>query len=489
MPKKGVKGIKGIKEKEMKEVIVCDLDGTLIRNDISYEAIISFLHQKPFKIGSLIGVLILSFFRGRQYMKSFLQRHTFFDSKHLPYHQGVLDYLSSKKEQGHKLVLATASNIHLARRVNEHLSSLFDDVLGSTEKNNLKGHEKAKQLKQRYGLNYIYLGDARVDNAIWDQAKGAVVVGASTKVLHHREKLLKHIACKKQTFKSFLKSFRTHRWLKNFLIFIPSILSLDILSASIFYTTFLGFVSFCLIASSIYVFNDVLDVHSDRRHPRKKNRPIARGDLQVAPALTMACFLAMVALSLSFSLSWPFFLCLLAYVLANIFYSFYFKKILIVDVFVLTALFLLRIYSGNVLGSIEISYWLILFCLYLFLGLALLKRYCELIENKASSFSGKAYLSEDCKPIYLFGIFSHFSAVFAFPFYIHSHRVQQVYATPELLWGIFICLLIWVNILWVQVYRGRITNDPISFIVKDKASCIILFISLLLFVAAKKLAF
>lgn len=165
-----------------------DLDGTLIKNDTTFLAVQLFIKSHPFLSFPL---LLIWLFRGRAYLKAQLAKRVDIDPKTLPYHLPFLQWLHSEKAHQRKLILVTATNRKFADAVAQHLN-IFDDVLASDEKVNLRAHAKAAVLDQRYGKKgYDYAGNSRDDLAVWSEANQAIVVNANPTVLRLAQTRLK----------------------------------------------------------------------------------------------------------------------------------------------------------------------------------------------------------------------------------------------------------------------------------------------------------
>jgi 4-hydroxybenzoate polyprenyltransferase len=179
--------------------------------------------------------------------------------------------------------------------------------------------------------------------------------------------------------KALLKTMRPRQWPKNIFIFAALVFDKQLLNVEAFLRTLAGFVLFCLISSSVYIFNDLADVEADRQHPEKKNRPIAAGKLPVGVAWAAGVVLVIVSLSLAFLLAPSFAAVLFVYFLLNVAYSKWLKHVPIIDVFVIAAGFVLRVHAGVTLIQVErFSPWLyvVMTLLSLFLGFG--KRRAEL---------------------------------------------------------------------------------------------------------------
>ena len=187
---------------------------------------------------------------------------------------------------------------------------------------------------------------------------------------------------------ALLKTMRPRQWPKNIFIFAALVFDKQLLNAEAFLRTLAGFVLFCLISSSVYIFNDLADVEADRQHPDKKNRPIAAGKLPVSVAWVAGIGLVIVALSLAYLLAPNFAAVLFIYFLLNIAYSKWLKHIPIIDVFVIAAGFVLRVHAGVTLIQVErFSPWLyvVMTLLSLFLGFGKRRAELALLAHGAGS--------------------------------------------------------------------------------------------------------
>jgi len=176
-----------------------------------------------------------------------------------------------------------------------------------------------------------------------------------------------------------LKAMRPRQWTKNAFIFAALVFDRKLLDLNALKQTALAFLLFCLLASSVYLINDIIDRESDRNHPVKKNRPIASGKLPVKIALAVGIFLLLVSLTGAFFLSRGFLVIALVYFVLNIFYSKWLKHIPLIDVLVIAACFVLRVAAGvSVIEVQRFSPWLYVVTTLLALYLGFGKRRAEL---------------------------------------------------------------------------------------------------------------
>ena len=176
----------------------------------------------------------------------------------------------------------------------------------------------------------------------------------------------------------YYKLLRIPQWIKNFFVFTPLVFSQHLFHTDYFLKTLAGFFIFCLLSSSVYIFNDIVDAEADRAHPTKKNRPIASGKISVNHAIIIIfILLALIAVSLPF-FNFKFNLAVGLFFLLNILYSFLFKHIVLLDVFSIAAGFMIRIAAGAYVINVEISSWLVLTTMFISLFLGVMKRFSEL---------------------------------------------------------------------------------------------------------------
>lgn len=178
--------------------------------------------------------------------------------------------------------------------------------------------------------------------------------------------------------KEFLKLMRVTQWIKNIFLFVPLVFSKHLFHHGYFEITVQAFLVFCFISSVVYTVNDIVDIKSDKLHPKKKFRPIASGKISKNNAFLLASVLLIISISFSWSLNHSFAYLAFGYLLLNVFYSFIFKHIVLLDIFSIAAGFMIRVAAGAVVINVELSSWLILTTLFLSLFLAIMKRRSEL---------------------------------------------------------------------------------------------------------------
>jgi 4-hydroxybenzoate polyprenyltransferase len=458
------------------------LDGTLIATDTLWESVLLLLRHNFLQCF----LLPLWLIKGKAYFKHKIAQHVTLDVATLPYRENVLTFLQREKASGRMLVLATAAHQTIAQAVASHLK-LFDDVIASDAHTNMKGTTKRDALKQRFGV-YDYIGDSRADLPILQAAHESFLVAHSAALREHCPPD-NVFSVPKSSWLVWLKVLRPHQWVKNVLIFLPLLLSHQLLEPGKLENALLAFVAFSLAASAGYVLNDLLDLAADRAHPSKKHRPFAAGLVPILYGLPL--FVVLVSLSLLVSLWWLpwFFTAMLAlYLLLTITYSFYIKHKLIIDVIVLGGLYTLRILAGGIAVSVPPSSWLLAFSMFFFISLAFLKRYIELLHlYDQKVIKNRGYEVGDIEMVANVGTTSGYLAVLVFALYINSEKVAELYQSPAILWIICPILLYWITRIWFLAKRQLLLDDPVQFALTDKMSwlvvaCIIVFVVLAGFV-------
>lgn len=451
-----------------------DLDGTLIHSDMLHELSLRLLAYSP------LSVLKLPFWlaSGKAVLKRQLTDRLTFDPTSLPYNEELIFWLRQQRSGGRRLVLCTASDQGVADAIAANLG-LFDEVLASDGVINLAGRHKADALVARYGeKGFDYAGNSAADIPVWEHARRAIVVNASAGVQQSAE------ACAEveQVFVAaakgvgvWRKAFRVHQWLKNLLLFIPLFAAHRVGELENWLTLGLAFVAFSLCASSVYIANDLLDLESDRKHPRKCKRPFAAGVLPVWQGVVVAPILLLASLGVASFVGGGFLPWLAGYFLLTCLYSFKLKQLVLVDCLMLAVLYTLRIVAGAAAVEMSLSFWLLAFTGFLFLSLAFVKRFAELqvqLLHGKHKAAGRGYFTDDAPLIQMLGIVSGFSAVLVLALYLNSADVLRLYLAPEWVWGCVPVMLFWVSWVWLQAHRGQMHDDPLVFAVKDKASLI-----------------
>lgn len=457
------------------QVALCvDLDGTLLKSDVLYESVLALLSRNPF----YLFLLPLWLLRGKAALKHEIASRVDLDAASLPYDERLVEMLGTTPIRPR--VLCTATNGKYANAIAEHLG-VFDLVIASDESRNLAGKRKADMLVERFGeRSFDYAGNEECDLRVWERARSAWVVNGSEALARRAarvSRLEQHLPAARGGLKVWLKAVRLHQWLKNLLVFVPLFASHRFLEASAVIPTTIAFVAFGLCASGVYVLNDLLDLPSDRLHPRKRRRPFAAGDLPLLHGLVAAPLLTLAGFALAISVGWTFATVLAGYYAMTLAYSLRLKRVVMVDVVLLAALYTVRIIGGAAALGTGLSFWLLAFSMFLFLSLAVLKRYTELatmLANGQERASGRGYNVEDLPLLQSLGAAAGYCAVLVFALYINSPESTDLYRRPQVLWLICPMLLYWISRAWVKAHRGLMDDDPVVFAVTDRVSQVVI---------------
>ncbi len=273
-----------------------DMDGTLLRIDTLHEAAFAAISADWRVAPRLIGWL----FDGKVRVKQELSKLWDFDPSKLPYNKSILEYLHAQRGTGRRLVLCTAAHRDIAERVARYLN-IFDEVIATEGTLNLRGPTKADVLCCRFGRGkFIYAGNDASDHAVWECAAAAIVVNASGSVqraAQARHRVISLLDGQTNIARSVLRAMRPYQWVKNALCLIPLLAAGDFTDTGAWAAALMTALSFCLVASGIYLLNDIFDLAADRAHPRKSSRPFANGDLSVAIGLILSPILLLGGLA------------------------------------------------------------------------------------------------------------------------------------------------------------------------------------------------
>jgi 4-hydroxybenzoate polyprenyltransferase len=458
-----------------------DLDGTLLATDSLPEAAVAACVADPRILLALPGWLA----QGKARLKEELAQRWDFDPAQLPYHLEFLAYLQEQKAQGRMLVLATATDRRIAQKIADHLS-LFDEVIASDGVTNLGGDAKAAALVERFGAKgFIYAGNARADIAVWREAAAAVVVAAPHRVraaAAAETPVMHAVARQDSVLRGLIRALRPHQWVKNLLVFVPLICAAAFDSIGSWVAALECFFGFCAIASAIYLLNDITDLASDRAHPRKARRPFASGAVPIALGLALVPIL----LTIAFFLGWYTDAArdLGLYAVLSVSYNLKLKEMPLVDVFVLAALYTVRLFGGGEASGYPVSLWLLGFSSFMFLSLALIKRVSELqlvLKQQRNVNGRRGYMTQDLTALEMMGCAASFTSALVLTLYVQSDTASRYYAHAKLLWGIVPLMLFWQCRLWLSTTRGYMHDDPIVYAARDWVSWVV-FVMLVVFV-------
>jgi 4-hydroxybenzoate polyprenyltransferase/phosphoserine phosphatase len=470
-------------------VLCVDLDGTLVKSDTLYDSALAVARHRPSAVLKFPGWLL----QGKAALKRHLANTIRLDVAHLPYNRELLQYLEQQRATGRPLYLATAADADTANRIANHLG-LFTGVLASDGQLNLAGKNKLAAFQSRFGDNFSYIGNALPDLPLLQHCHEPMTANPTPAL---RAALRKSRITPTRTFdervspfKAWLKAIRLHQWAKNFLIFLPLLLA-HAWAAGVVAGAVLAFFSFGFCASATYIVNDLLDLEADRQHPRKRHRPFASGDLSVVSGVLVVTLFLVASLTLGLLvpraisfLSPDLFLLhpyrfldwLGIYLVTTLGYSLRLKRVVLVDVIVLSGLYTIRIVAGSAATGIAVSTWLASFSIFFFLSLAFVKRFAELEnlrERGGVSIGGRGYYIADIEQLRSFGSASGYASVVVLTLYISNLDAAQLYRHTNRLWLLVPVLLLWISRLWLQASRGQLDEDPVVYAITDRRSLLL----------------
>ncbi len=452
--------------------LVVDLDGTLIRTDLLHESAVALFRTAPLR------ALLMPFWlrRGKAALKQKLAQHTSIDTGLLPYNQELLAWLGQQREAGRRLILCTASDQKLAQAVASSCA-LFDEVIASNGTVNLDGRNKADALVQRFGKGgFDYAGNSHVDLAVWQQARRAVVVNPGRALASRAQaccEVDKVFESPARSLSTWGRALRVHHWLKNALVLVPLFAAHQFSDATARLDVFWAFIAFSLCASSVYVVNDLMDLESDRQHPRKRHRPFSSGALPLWVGVILAPLLALGGFLFAGLLSTVFVYWLSVYFALTWAYSWWLKRVVLLDCLTLALLYTLRVVAGAEAARLAPSFWLLAFSAFLFLSLSFVKRYAELLVHQTAGkdrLKGRGYRASDAPVILALGVASGYTAVVVLALYLNSDAMLRLYSSPGPVWATVPILVYWVSWMWLRAARGEMHDDPLVFAFKDKTS-------------------
>ena len=467
-----------------------DLDGTLVKSDTLVDSVLALARQYPQGLIQIPGWMA----QGKAAFKQHVTTAVTLDVEHLPYNMPLLEWLRAEHGRGRLIYLATAADRRLANRVADHLG-LFHGVLASDGETNLAGDNKLAAFRSQFGESFCYIGNAHPDIELLRACESPMVANPHSSLTsglkHAGVTAAQRFDDQASPLRAWLKAIRLHQWAKNTLIFVPLLLAHDWNIAAVAAAA-IAFLSFGLCASATYIINDLLDIEADRRHLRKRRRPFAAGDLSafagVAAVAVMMCASVLLALLLPHLFAampgnhaalpkpYSFFEWLAIYTATTLTYSFYLKRKLLLDVFVLSGLYTVRILAGSSATGVPISTWLAGFSVFFFLSLAFVKRFSELEalrERGGAVSNGRGYVVGDLEQLRALGTGAAYAAVVVTTLYISNSDTARLYAHTGRLWMVVPVLLLWLSQVWMLTSRGEMHDDPVVWAITDKRSLLL----------------
>jgi 4-hydroxybenzoate polyprenyltransferase len=457
-----------------------NLDGTLVRSDVTSEGIVRLIRDHILQCLAILWWWL----QGRAVLAQRVAASAPLETAILPENEAFLDWLREQHRLGRPLVLCTT----LKRVIAEHIAArhpLFNEILDSG------GGPLGPALVAKFGAGgFDFAGHSWSDLPAWQQARRAIVVAPGMTL----QRRLTRIPQLERAFpatpagaRTWLRALRVHQWAKNILIFLPAAGAHRLLQPAVASQSLLAFATFGLCASGTYLLNDLMDLDSDRRHPSKRRRPFAAGDLSLGSGILAACVLIGGSFALAMFLGWRYMAVLATYLVATLWYSRSLKRVAMVDVLTLAALYALRVIAGSAATAIVPSFWLLAFTMFLFLSLAVAKRFSELklmMQAGRTDAAGRGYTTDDVPLLQACGVSSGYIAVLVMALYVNSEVAQSMYTHAQALWLLCPLLLYWITRVWIKTSRGLMHDDPVIFALRDRRSLTVGLLAAVLVVAA-----
>jgi 4-hydroxybenzoate polyprenyltransferase/phosphoserine phosphatase len=461
--------------------LVIDVDGTLARGDFLWEGLVQLCSRRP---GS-VPALLRSALRGKAALKEFVARETRVDISSVPLEPAALRLIEEARAEGRLVILASGAHETHVAALGARVQA--DMVWGSDGTESLTGAAKLKRIRAHFE-QFDYVGNSMADLPLLTGARRAFAVNmpalARWRARRRRVDLVV-LAARGGILGALVRALRPHQWAKNALLLLPA-LAAHLTWTSIDAVRFAaGFFAFSMLASAVYLVNDVIDLPHDRQHETKRNRPVAAGELSIPLALAaagVACVLAVLAAA---TLPARFQGVLVAYFLVASAYSLVLKRRALVDVMVLAMLYASRVVAGAAIVAVPLSRWFVAFSIFFFLSLALAKRVVELRAKPPADpdvAASRGYLPSDLPILTSLGASAAAASSLVYCLYITETPVIGLYAHPDLLWLGLPVLLYWQARVWLLTARGTMHDDPVVFALRDRTSYA-LFAAFLLVVA------
>ncbi|MFM6973842.1 MAG: UbiA family prenyltransferase, partial [Agromyces sp.] len=376
--------------------LVVDLDGTYLKTDTLHELLMLAI-RRP---GVFFRAFVAYTRSGKAAAKRVLAENLQLDVSLLPMNPEVAEFATTASQDGRLVLLASGADAQIVNAFIDGNHS-FSEGISSDGVVNLTGARKAEALVDRFGRGgFDYVGNERADIDVWAASRKKYLASNSGSVprsirsIDFEAVLSAH---GRTPFRAWVKAIRPHQSAKNILVFLPLLAAHQINSVQAWLAMLAGYLVFSMMASSVYLLNDALDLSSDRQHTKKRRRPMASGDILPLYAVLGSLALAVLALGVGLLLGIPFFSVLLFYTATTIAYSFWLKRITLVDVLVLALLYMVRIFAGAALAGIELSFWFIAVTTFLFISLAFAKRFAEVsaATHATAKIPGRGYQPND----------------------------------------------------------------------------------------------
>jgi 4-hydroxybenzoate polyprenyltransferase len=452
-------------------------EGALLRTSVAQETLFASIRRHPLR------VLLLPLW--------LLRRGTppaadgALNWRTAPLFQGVHERLRGALAQGRRVILVTSQPGPWAAELAATLEGAEPLLLPPS------AQTAGSRLQELFGQGgFDYIGDGRHDLDICRAAHSTVLVSSNAAVIARTRAVARVeevVPRDNAGLVTYLKMIRVHQWLKNLLIFVPLLAAHKLTSSDSVRVALASFLAFSFCASAVYITNDLLDLEADRLHVRKRNRALAAGRIPLSGACGVALALLAVGAALAVSISALFVATLGLYFVMTLAYSLRLKRQVIVDVMLLAGLYTIRVVAGAVAVTVVPSFWLLALSMFMFLSLAIVKRYSEMLvtlSQEQQYAAGRGYSVHDLPVLLSLGIASGMAAIVVLALYIDDPVTHTLYPHTLYLWPIPPLMLYWISRVWMKSHRGEMHDDPVVFAIRDWQSLMILVLGAACFFAA-----
>ncbi len=265
-----------------------------------------------------------------------------------------------------------------------------------------------------------------------------------------------------------IELIRPKQWIKNLFVFAPILFAGKLMDIPMLLTNIVAFLAFCGISSSVYVLNDIVDVESDRVHKKKRFRPIAAGDVTITQAKVLFIVLLIITALLSLKLPLLFIFAISLYLINNLLYTFKFKNVVLLDVFSISAGFMLRVVAGAFAISVSVSSWMIITTIFISLFLGISKRRAELSGPNQDNLEKQRKVLSDYDVVFVdqMNTIAATGTIISYALYTVSEKAVQafhsellIYTTPFVIYGIFRYLYL--------LHKKNLGESPTQIVTRD----------------------
>lgn len=455
--------------------IAVDLDGTLFKTDTLVEGFFHALFHHPRDAA----MALLAIRHGRVALKMAVRAHSISGVASFPVREDLVDWLRIEASRGRRLHLVTAADENVALAAADRFE-FFDRVIATRDTVNLKGPAKCDALHRHFAEGWSYVGNSHADMPVFGGAQSVVLAGhhagLEQRVSRAGIRIEASFPQRPAAAADWFQQLRLHQWSKNFLIFVPLILSGTFGQVAATLTVLAGFLLLGLCASGTYILNDLSDLQSDRAHATKRNRPLAAARIGLVPAFLVAAGLILGSLAAAMALRPEFALLLAIYAITTVTYSMALKRQAMFDVSILAGLYTLRLAIGASLAAVALSGWLAAFSLTFFLSLSLAKRTTEIVKYHGAkpNIPGRGYRKDDLILVQTFGVSSGMVALLLMIlFLVFQATGGSAYVEPRWLMVTPMLTFLWLSRVWLLASRGELDDDPVVFAVRDRVSLVL----------------